>query len=38
MILATTKVENVDQFLEIFATKGAEKRAAPRLQGRHRVP
>jgi hypothetical protein len=27
MILATTKVENVDQFLEIFSTKGAEKRA-----------
>jgi hypothetical protein len=27
MILATTQVENVDQFLEIFGTKGAEKRA-----------
>ena len=27
MILATTKVENVDRFLEIFGTKGAEKRA-----------
>lgn len=27
MILATTKVANVDQFLEVFATKGAEKRA-----------
>jgi hypothetical protein len=27
MILATTQVENVDQFLEVFGTKGAEKRA-----------
>lgn len=26
MILATTKVEDVDRFLKIFATKGAEKR------------
>ena len=26
MILATTKVENIDQFLKIFSTKGAEKR------------
>ena len=26
MILATTKVENVDQFLEVFGTKGAAKR------------
>ena len=26
MILATTKVENFDQFLKIFSTKGAEKR------------
>ena len=26
MILATTKVEDVDRFLEIFSTKGAEKR------------
>lgn len=26
MMLATTKVENVDRFLEVFATKGAEKR------------
>ena len=26
MMLATTKVENVDQFLKIFSTKGAEKR------------
>ena len=27
MILATTTVENVDRFLEVFASKGAEKRA-----------
>ena len=27
MILATTTVENVDRFLEIFGTKGADKRA-----------
>ena len=26
MILATTKVEDVDRFLEIFSTTGAEKR------------
>jgi hypothetical protein len=26
MLLATTQVENVDRFLEIFSTKGAEKR------------
>jgi hypothetical protein len=26
MILATTKVEDVDRFLDIFSTKGAEKR------------
>ena len=26
MILATTKVENYEHFLEIFSTKGAEKR------------
>ena len=26
MMLATTKVENVEQFLKIFSTKGAEKR------------
>ena len=38
MLLATTTVEDVDRFLEVFGTKGAEKRAAPRLQGRHRVP
>lgn len=27
MILATTSVENVDRFLEVFGTKGADKRA-----------
>ena len=27
MILATTTVEDVDRFLEVFATKGADKRA-----------
>jgi quinol monooxygenase YgiN len=27
MILATTQVEDVDRFLEVFATKGADKRA-----------
>jgi len=27
MILATTTVEDVDQFLKVFGTKGAEKRA-----------
>ena len=26
MILATTQVEDVDRFLEVFSTKGAEKR------------
>lgn len=26
MILATTQVENVNRFLEVFSTKGAEKR------------
>ena len=26
MMLATTQVENVDQFLKIFSTKGLEKR------------
>src|SRR5256886_8265282 len=28
MILATTTVENVDHFLDVFGTKGADKRAA----------
>ncbi len=27
MILATTTVENVDRFLEVFGSKGADKRA-----------
>src|SRR5262245_42433977 len=27
MILATTQVEDVDQFLSVFSTKGADKRA-----------
>lgn len=27
MILATTQVEDLDQFLKIFGTKGADKRA-----------
>ena len=27
MILATTKVEDVDRFLDVFSTKGADKRA-----------
>ena len=27
MILATTQVEDVDRFLEVFSTKGADKRA-----------
>jgi hypothetical protein len=27
MILATTKVEDIDRFLEVFSTKGADKRA-----------
>src|SRR3954467_8632550 len=27
MILATTQVEDVDRFLDVFSTKGAEKRA-----------
>ena len=27
MILATTKIEDIDRFLDVFSTKGAEKRA-----------
>jgi hypothetical protein len=27
MILATTKIENYERFIEIFSTKGADKRA-----------
>jgi hypothetical protein len=33
MILATTTVENVDHFLEVFGTKGAEKRASHGCKG-----
>ena len=33
MILATTTVENVDRFLEVFGTKGADKRALHGSQG-----
>jgi quinol monooxygenase YgiN len=33
MILATTQVENIDRFLDIFSTKGAEKRAEHGSQG-----
>ena len=28
MLLATTQIEDLDRFLEIFSTKGAEKRKA----------
>jgi hypothetical protein len=27
MILATTQVEDIDRFIEVFSTKGADKRA-----------
>jgi quinol monooxygenase YgiN len=27
MILATTQIEDIDRFLDVFSTKGAEKRA-----------
>jgi hypothetical protein len=33
MILATTTVEDVDRFLDVFSTKGAEKRALHRSKG-----
>ena len=33
MILATTTVEDFDRFLDIFSTKGAEKRSAHGSQG-----
>ena len=33
MILATTKVKDVDQFLDVFATTGADKRAQHGSQG-----
>ena len=35
MILATTKVEDFDRFLEIFSTKGAEKRKQHGSKGSH---
>ena len=33
MILATTTVEDVDRFLDVFGTKGADKRAHHGCQG-----
>jgi hypothetical protein len=33
MILATTKVKDLDNFLEVFGTKGAEKRGSHGSQG-----
>jgi hypothetical protein len=33
MILATTKVEDFDRFLNIFSTRGAEKRRQPGSKG-----
>ena len=38
MILATAKVEDFDRFLEIFATKGVEKRRQHGVQGFARLP
>ena len=35
MILATTKVEDFDHFLNIFSTKGAEKRKQHGSKGSH---
>jgi hypothetical protein len=35
MILATTKVEDFDRFVEIFSTKGAEKRKQHGSKGSH---
>jgi hypothetical protein len=35
MILATTKVEDLDRFLKIFSTKGAEKRKQHGSKGSH---
>ena len=35
MILATAKVEDFDRFLEIFSTKGAEKRRQHGSRGSH---
>ena len=33
MMLATTKVEDVDQFLTIFSTKGTREAEAARFEG-----
>ena len=33
MILATTKVKDLDHFLEVFGTKGADKRGSHGSQG-----
>ena len=38
MILATTTVEDVDRFLDVFGTKGADKRALARLEGLDGLP
>lgn len=35
MVLATSKVEDVDRFLEAFTTKGAEKRKQHGSRGSH---
>jgi hypothetical protein len=35
MILATTQIEDLDRFLSIFSTKGAEKRAEHGSKGAH---
>jgi hypothetical protein len=35
VLLATTKVEDVDRFVEIFSTKGAEKRKQHGSKGSH---
>jgi hypothetical protein len=34
MMLATTKVEDFDRFLEVFSTKGAEKQSSTDPRGR----
>ena len=33
MILATTQVKDLDQFLAVFGTAGADKRRLPRVEG-----
>ena len=38
MLLATTQVEDFDRFLDIFSTKGAEKRKQHGSKGAHRLP